>query len=81
MQARLVPLARAVTTSYGVGGLKVALDLAGYRGGTVRAPLSMPDANGRAEIARLIEEFKGEEDGATRGDGARRLGHLKGAAS
>jgi 4-hydroxy-2-oxoglutarate aldolase len=82
MQARLVPLARAVTTSYGVGGLKVALDLAGYQGGTVRAPLSMPDATGRAEITRLIGEFAGEEGGATQDDdSARRLSHLKGAAS
>ncbi len=68
MQAKLIPLARAVTTRFGVGGLKVALDAAGYSGGYVRAPLAMPDEPARAEIARLIEEFKAGED---RGVGAR----------
>lgn len=36
---RLMPLARAVTTGYGVPGLKAALDLLGYRGGRPRPPL------------------------------------------
>jgi 4-hydroxy-2-oxoglutarate aldolase len=68
MQAKLIPLARAVTTRFGIGGLKCALDLAGYCGGDVRAPLAMPDAEARREIARLFEEFK-EEEGSTAGDG------------
>ncbi|MFN2595726.1 MAG: dihydrodipicolinate synthase family protein [Pyrinomonadaceae bacterium] len=61
MQRRLIPLARAVTTRFGVGGLKVALDAAGYRGGAVRAPLSMPNADARREIERLVAEFADEE--------------------
>jgi 4-hydroxy-2-oxoglutarate aldolase len=61
MQAKLIPLARAVTTRFGIGGLKTALDFAGYAGGTVRAPLSMPDETARQEIARLVAEFAGEE--------------------
>ncbi len=56
MQARLAPLARAVTTRYGIGGLKAALDLLGYAGGAVRAPLRAPSEEARREIARLLEE-------------------------
>lgn len=56
LQRRLAPLARAVTTRYGIGGLKVALDLRGYQGGAVRAPLSMPDEEARREIARILED-------------------------
>ena len=55
LQAKLTPLAAAVTTRFGIGGLKAALDLADYRGGTVRAPLRPPDEAARAEIARLLE--------------------------
>ena len=59
LQARLTPLAAAVTTRFGIGGLKTALDLAGYRGGAVRAPLISPDNAARAEIKRLLEETAG----------------------
>jgi 4-hydroxy-2-oxoglutarate aldolase len=56
LQSKLTPLAAAVTTRFGVGGLKAALDLAGYNGGAVRAPLRAPDENARHEIARLLNE-------------------------
>jgi 4-hydroxy-2-oxoglutarate aldolase len=56
LQAKLTPVATAVTTKYGIGGLKAALDLAGYGGGAVRAPLRSPDDNARDEIARLLAE-------------------------
>lgn len=58
---RLMPVARAVTTRYGIGGLKYALDLLGYTGGEVRPPLRMPDERARAEIARLVEEVMSDE--------------------
>lgn len=54
LQAKLTPLAAAVTTRFGIGGLKAALDLAGYQGGSVRSPLRSPDAAARAELARLL---------------------------
>ncbi|MBC7930177.1 MAG: dihydrodipicolinate synthase family protein, partial [Rubrivivax sp.] len=44
------------TTRFGIGGLKAALDLLGYAGGPPRSPLRAPDADARAEIARLLEE-------------------------
>ena len=40
LQREITPLARLVTTGYGVPGLKAAMDLAGYTGGAPRAPLS-----------------------------------------
>lgn len=55
LQAKLTPLAAAVTTRFGIGGLKAALDMADYHGGAVRAPLRSPDEAARAEIARLLE--------------------------
>jgi 4-hydroxy-2-oxoglutarate aldolase len=56
LQSKLTPLAAAVTTRFGIGGLKAALDLAGYRGGSVRAPLRAPDESARHEIASLLNE-------------------------
>ena len=56
LQRRLAPVARAVTVRFGIGGLKFALNLAGYKGGTVRAPLHEPNEEARSEIARLLEE-------------------------
>jgi 4-hydroxy-2-oxoglutarate aldolase len=39
LQRRLMPLARSVGTTYGVPGLKAALELKGYTGGPPRPPL------------------------------------------
>jgi len=39
LQHWLTPLARSVGTTYGVAGLKAALDLTGYNGGVPRPPL------------------------------------------
>lgn len=58
LQSKLTPLAAAVTTRFGIGGLKFALDLAGYRGGSVRAPLQPPDDTARAELTTLLEAAK-----------------------
>ncbi len=56
LQAKLTPLAEAVTTRFGIGGLKAALEMKGYVGGAVRAPLLAPDNEARAEIRRCLEE-------------------------
>ncbi len=57
LQRQITPLARSVTAVYGVGGLKKALDLAGYAGGTPRAPLgpASPEATEviRTQLAAL----------------------------
>ncbi|HKE60325.1 MAG TPA: dihydrodipicolinate synthase family protein [Pyrinomonadaceae bacterium] len=54
LQTKLTPLAAAVTTRFGIGGLKTALELSGYRGGVVRDPLRMPDPAACAEIEELL---------------------------
>jgi 4-hydroxy-2-oxoglutarate aldolase len=54
LQEKLTPLAHAVTTRYGIGGLKAALDFVGYEGGGVRAPLRAPNDEARAEINHLL---------------------------
>ena len=59
LQNKLTPLATAVTTRFGIGGLKAALDLAGYRGGEVRAPLRAADESARKEIAALLDDCGG----------------------
>jgi 4-hydroxy-2-oxoglutarate aldolase len=54
LQDVVTPLGLAITVTYGVAGLKAAIDLAGLRGGHVRAPLlPLPEA-ARAEIASLL---------------------------
>jgi len=55
LQAKLTPLAEAVTTRFGIGGLKSALDMKGYVGGTVRPPLRAPDNEAREEIRRCLD--------------------------
>jgi dihydrodipicolinate synthase/N-acetylneuraminate lyase len=55
LQAKLTPLAQAVTTRFGIGGLKAALEMKGYTGGAVRAPLAPPDDEACAEIRRCLD--------------------------
>jgi len=43
-----------VTKTYGIGGLKAAMDMAGYAGGPVRAPLQRPSETAKAEIENLL---------------------------
>lgn len=54
LQEKLTPLARAVTKTYGIGGLKAALDMVGYVGGAARAPLTAPNDAAIAEIESLL---------------------------
>ena len=63
LQDRLTPLARAVTKTYGIGGLKAAMDMAGYIGGAVRAPLKRASEEACAEIQQLLYEATGTISG------------------
>ncbi len=56
LQEKLTPLALAVTKRYGIGGLKAAMDIIGFNGGAVRAPLKSPAAEAKREIAMLLDE-------------------------
>ena len=57
LQEKLSPLAMAVTKRYGIGGLKAAMDLIGFAGGAVRAPLKAASAGAEEEIAAQLEEL------------------------
>jgi 4-hydroxy-2-oxoglutarate aldolase len=59
LQSQLTPLAKAVTTKYGIGGLKMAMDLAGYFGGNPRLPLKRPDKEVEEELKQLLLQLKG----------------------
>jgi 4-hydroxy-2-oxoglutarate aldolase len=50
LQRRLMPLARSVGSTYGVPGLKAALELIGYAGGAPRPPLRPV----RSEVVAII---------------------------
>lgn len=54
LQRALTPLATAVGPTYGVAGLKVAMDLVGWRGGEPRAPLLPAPARARDELRALL---------------------------
>jgi 4-hydroxy-2-oxoglutarate aldolase len=58
IQEAITPLTLAVTTTYGVAGLKRAMDLAGLRGGHVRAPLLSAPERSDAEIRPLLERAR-----------------------
>jgi len=53
------PAAVAVTTKYGVPGLKYAMDLNGYYGGPPRLPLTPAGPYARKEIEDLFRDLKG----------------------
>ncbi len=54
LQRALLPLATAVGATYGVAGLKLAMDLAGWRGGEPRAPLLCAPPGAREELGELL---------------------------
>ncbi len=58
LQNRMTPLAKAVTTKYGIGGLKVAMDLIGYFGGDPRSPLRKPGKEVEEELKSLWRQLK-----------------------
>ena len=61
LQSQLTPLAKAVTAIYGIGGLKMAMDLAGYFGGNPRSPLKRPSQEVEEELKRMLLRLKKSE--------------------
>ncbi|MFC1942728.1 dihydrodipicolinate synthase family protein [Chloroflexota bacterium] len=54
LQTWLTPLALAVTTKYSIGGLKMAMDTAGYYGGDPRLPLKRSGQEVQKELKQLL---------------------------
>ena len=61
LQARLAPLARSVTSTYGVPALKAALDLVGYEGGDPRPPLVPVPSAAVEDLRRQLGELRERE--------------------
>ena len=59
LQRRLTPLAQLVTATYGIAGLKTAMDLAGYHGGPVRPPLLPVSPPARTQIEASLSAVHG----------------------
>jgi 4-hydroxy-2-oxoglutarate aldolase len=56
LQFRLMSVGKAVTTGYGVPGLKAALDMVGYYGGSPRLPLLPVSDTARNAIRQILVE-------------------------
>ncbi|MDD4903275.1 MAG: dihydrodipicolinate synthase family protein [Candidatus Bipolaricaulis sp.] len=66
LQRRMIPVNTAVTSRWGVAGLKAAMDILGWEGGPVRAPLvdlTPPEVEELASILELGGLEKEEEGG------------------
>jgi 4-hydroxy-2-oxoglutarate aldolase len=56
LQRQVIPVNAAVTSGYGIAGLKAALDMLGYYGGPVRSPLlDLSDSERQAVREVLVE--------------------------
>lgn len=58
LHLRLLPVARGVTSQFGVPGLKAAMNMLGYHGGYPRLPLLPLAATQRTEIEKILREAK-----------------------
>lgn len=58
LQQRLLPVARLVSSVYGVPGLKCALDALGFPGGPVRPPLLPLPARAADDIRAALQEWR-----------------------
>lgn len=58
-QNRISRAAKLVTTKYGIGGLKFAMDLTGYYGGPPRLPLTVPTPAAKQEIEAAFADLRG----------------------
>ena len=58
LQNRLTPIAKAVTATYGISGLKAVMDLQGFFGGEPRAPLKKAGPEVEVALKNLLQELK-----------------------
>lgn len=58
LQLQMIPVNHAITTRYGISGLKYAMDLLGYQGGEVRSPLLPTKPEEQEKIRKILTEAK-----------------------
>lgn len=56
LQEKLAPLSRAVTSQFGIAGLKAAMQMAGYRAGPPRAPLLAASQEESEKIKAIMRQ-------------------------
>jgi len=56
LQKKMVPVNKAITTTYGVAGLKAAMDMIGLYGGYPRLPLNPLDEKTKQELKSILIE-------------------------
>jgi len=56
LQLKLLSVNRAVTATFGVAGLKAALDMLGYFGGEPRRPLLPLNGKDRLQVRKILEQ-------------------------
>jgi 4-hydroxy-2-oxoglutarate aldolase len=56
LQLKMIPVNQAVTATYGVPGLKAAMDMLGYFGGDPRLPLLPSSEQERSEIKNILKK-------------------------
>jgi 4-hydroxy-2-oxoglutarate aldolase len=54
LQLKMIPVNKAITSTYGVPGLKTAMDMLGYFGGDTRPPLMPSTEKEKAKIREII---------------------------
>jgi len=59
LQYRMTPFAKGVTTQYGIGGLKMGMELAGYFGGDPRPPLKKHGQEVKEDLKQLLNNLRG----------------------
>jgi 4-hydroxy-2-oxoglutarate aldolase len=58
LQNRLTPMAKAVTVTYGISGLKTAMDMMGYFGGEPRSPLKKAVSEVETILKNLLDGLR-----------------------
>ena len=56
LQKKMVPVNKAITATFGVAGLKVAMDMIGLYGGNPRLPLNPLDEKAKQELKNILNE-------------------------
>ena len=57
-QQELAQASKIILSEAGIGGLKYAMDVRGYHGGTPRLPLPVPSEAKKQQIHKLVTEFE-----------------------